>query len=50
MNREVLKYCPKYNALLGLAQDNEDILEKAKQYLINSKVNISTTVNFTLQK
>ena len=42
--------CTKCNALLGLAQDNENILEKAKQYLINSKVNISTTVNITLQK
>lgn len=30
--------CSKCNALLGLAQEREDILETAKQYLRNSRV------------
>lgn len=42
--------CTKCNALLGLAQDREDILEEAKQYLQNSRVNNPTAINITLQK
>lgn len=42
--------CTKCNALLGLAQDREDILEEAKQYLKNSRVKYPTAENFTLQK
>lgn len=42
--------CTKCNALLGLAQDREDILEEAKQYLKNSRVKYSTAINITLQK
>ena len=42
--------CTKCNALLGLALDNEDILDKAKQYLQNSRVNNPTAINITLQK
>jgi len=42
--------CTKCNALLGLAQDSEDILERAKQYLQNSRVKHPTAKNITLQK
>jgi len=42
--------CTKCNALLGLAQDSEDILERAKQYLQNSRLNNPTAINITLQK
>jgi hypothetical protein len=42
--------CTKCNALLGLAQDREDILEEAKQYLKNSRVKYPTAINITLQK
>lgn len=42
--------CTKCNALLGLALDSEDILERAKQYLKNSRVKYSTAINITLQK
>lgn len=42
--------CTKCNALLGLAQDSEDILERAKQYLQNSRVKHPTAINITLQK
>jgi len=33
--------CTKCNALLGLAKENEELLDKAKQYLHNSRINIS---------
>ena len=42
--------CTKCNALLGLALDSEDILERAKQYLKNSRVKYSTAIKITLQK
>ena len=42
--------CTKCNALLGLALDSEDILERAKLYLQNSKINNPTAINITLQK
>jgi len=42
--------CTKCNALLGFAQDRVEILETAKQYLINSRANNPTTINITLQK
>jgi len=42
--------CTKCNALLGLALDSEDILERAKQYLQNSRLNNPTAINITLQK
>lgn len=42
--------CTKCNALLGLALDREDILERAKQYLKNSRLNNPTAINITLQK
>jgi hypothetical protein len=42
--------CTKCNALLGLALDREDILDKARQYLENSRANNPTAINITLRK
>ena len=42
--------CTKCNALLGLANDKEDILQKAIEYLQNSVEINPSAVNITLQK